>query len=76
MPTYECEKCSYKTTKKTNFDTHLNRINPCNPNKPNKNIKNNITFICESCNRNFASSDSLNKHNQTFHPRIQFNNKM
>ena len=67
MGIFKCQKCSYQTTNKTNFDTHINRKNPCNPNKPNKNIRNNIEFSCKVCNRDFTRLDSLNRHNRMFH---------
>lgn len=67
MPKFKCEKCSYQTANRTDFNSHLNRKMACNPNKPNKNIKNNIDFVCKICNQVFSRSDSLKRHNQTFH---------
>ena len=67
MPIYKCEKCLYQTTVKSNFDSHLSRKLPCNPKKPNKNRKDNVEFACKICNKVFARSDCLNRHNTTFH---------
>ena len=75
MPPYKCEKCSYQTSNKTSFESHLNRKIPCNPNKPNKNRKDTVEFSCKICDQVFSQLGSLNRHNRTFHVTNKNKNK-
>src|SRR5258708_3122871 len=69
MAKYKCKNCPYKTNKKDNFGTHLDRKMPCVKKKIHGNTKSN-KFKCGKCNKNFASNQSLFRHNKTFHNEV------
>lgn len=73
MTKYKCERCSYTTNIKTNFENHINRKIPCNPNKPNKNINTDNNLQCKICNEVFSRSDSLKRHIKLLHANIDGN---
>ena len=67
---YFCKICDYKTSRKFNFDTHLNSSRHCEISK--KEIFGNeiqqkfskIQQLCEKCNKEFKTSSGLWKHKQ------------
>ena len=67
---YFCKICDYKTSRKFNFDTHLNSSRHCANSK--KEIFGNeiqqkfskIQQLCEKCNKEFKTSSGLWKHKQ------------
>jgi hypothetical protein len=67
---FKCDRCHFKTNNKRDFDYHLNRKIPCTSNNQHGLAKINKKTNCKLCNRHFASEQSLNRHNKTFHTEI------
>ena len=67
MYKYICDRCTYSTKDKRDFEKHLNRKIPCNINRKHKNIINDKRFFCKECDHEFASNQSLKRHNKNFH---------
>lgn len=70
-PKYICERCSYATNHKGKYQCHLDRKIPCSPYAKHKNIIDNNYFICKTCDKEFASNQSLSRHNNTYHNTIK-----
>lgn len=70
MTIYECNICGYKSTRKSNFEIHLNRKIPCNPNNRNKKAKTSIETFCDICKKDFSREDALLRHIKTLHNDI------
>ena len=63
-----CEKCDYKTDKKSSFDKHLTtRKHLCNKesNFCNNKVVNSSNYVCLQCNINYNSRVSLWRHKKT-----------
>jgi len=60
---FECEKCNYKCSKKSDFDKHLlTRKHEKLMNVNNKLIENSPYYICSQCNKEYKSNVGLWKH--------------
>uniref|UniRef100_A0A6C0E242 C2H2-type domain-containing protein n=1 Tax=viral metagenome TaxID=1070528 RepID=A0A6C0E242_9ZZZZ len=61
--TYYCEKCYFMTYKKTDFDRHLlTAKHKCNLLATDSNDKNDITYACEFCEKEYKDRTGLWKH--------------
>ena len=59
MPTYECEQCKYQTTRRSNYNKHIEtKIHQGLPQQE-------VSFLCECCNKCFSTDQSLNRHKTT-----------
>lgn len=67
MTIFKCDRCGYRTTRKSNFEIHLNRRIPCHPDKMNKKIRESLETFCNICEKNFSREDSLLRHMKMFH---------
>jgi hypothetical protein len=65
---FYCEKCDYKTSKKYNFEIHINskKHNCCGletfGNKKMAKTSNSIKYSCENCDKNYSDRAGLWKH--------------
>jgi hypothetical protein len=57
-----CEKCNYNTSSKKDFNKHLLTLKHKNRINDNKIIKNNNSFICETCNKEYCYLSGLLRH--------------
>ena len=57
-----CEKCNYNTRSKKDFNKHLSTIKHKNRINDNKITKNNNSFICETCNKEYCYLSGLLRH--------------
>ena len=57
-----CEKCNYNTSSKKDFNKHLSTLKHKNRINDNKIIKNNNSFICETCNKEYCYLSGLLRH--------------
>ena len=57
-----CEKCNYNTSSKKDFNKHLSTLKHINRINDNKNSKNNNSFICETCNKEYCYLSGLLRH--------------
>ncbi len=69
MPEYLCDRCGYKTTRKSNILTHLNRSTKCEPILNNieiniiiNNIFKEFKYECNICNKKFKNYTSKYRH--------------
>ena len=59
---YFCEKCNYNTSNKKDFNKHLLTRKHKNGINDNKITKNNDSFICETCNKEYCYLSGLLRH--------------
>ena len=57
-----CEKCKYNTSSKKDFNKHLSTLKHKNRINDNKITKNNNSFICETCNKEYCYLSGLLRH--------------
>jgi hypothetical protein len=57
-----CEKCNYNTGSKKDFNKHLSTLKHKNRINDNKITKNNNSFICETCNKEYCYLSGLLRH--------------
>jgi len=57
-----CEKCNYNTSSKKDFNKHLLTLKHKNGINDNKITKNNNSFICETCNKEYCYLSGLFRH--------------
>ena len=57
-----CEKCNYNTSSKKDFNKHLLTLKHKNGINDNKKSKNNNSFICETCNKEYCYLSGLFRH--------------
>ena len=72
---YACNRCSYKTDNKQNFNNHINRKIPCflSNGKP-KLYNSKEKPKCNICKEKFATKQSLDRHTQSQHTTVYGNN--
>jgi len=76
MTKYKCEKCGYETNKKSHYEEHLKRKFNCDKSTPHKNIKKKMEIRCEECKKTYSREDTLKKHNEKFHTKIEGDNNI
>ena len=76
MGKFKCNRCSYETNNKRDFNNHINRVIPCNPNRIHKLTKKEKITYCEICDRDFSREDCLARHNKIFHANISGDNNI
>lgn len=73
MPKFKCSNCYYITNNKRDFDNHLNRKILCNKNNIHGLTKLDKQTFCNVCDKDFASNQSLKRHNNMYHNKINGN---
>lgn len=70
---HKCKICGYETSSKSHLTGHMNKKTPCYPGYSHGRTKKIQIIICETCNKRYATLDSLKKHVEKCHP-IKNNN--
>jgi hypothetical protein len=72
---FVCEKCDYRTSKKSSFDKHLltdkHSVSVAGDTKDatcDKKVAKSCSLICENCNKTYTSRNGLWKHKKTCMP--------
>ena len=76
---YKCEKCEYKTDRKSNYLNHLSRKKPCNTKSVSLNTTSQSTNICKYCKKELSTNSNMNRHMKKNCPgkeRYEFKEKL